>query len=110
MLRCVVGRRSNGLYVAKCVELAVSGAGSTPAEALESLREALELYREQINDARGRGYKVQVTRRAFPEFVLLSFLWALFYYGLRRRSVQQITRYGTAVGLRAPASQHTGAS
>jgi len=33
-----------GTYVAKCVELEVASCGDTPKEALENIREAIDLY------------------------------------------------------------------
>lgn len=33
-----------GVYVAKCVELEVASCGDTPQEALENIREAVDLY------------------------------------------------------------------
>lgn len=35
-----------GVYVSKCPELGVTSCGDTPKEALENLREAVELYLE----------------------------------------------------------------
>ena len=33
-----------GTYVAKCVELEVASCGDTPAEAMDNIREAIDLY------------------------------------------------------------------
>jgi predicted RNase H-like HicB family nuclease len=33
-----------GVYIAKCVELEVASCGDTPKEALENIREAIDLY------------------------------------------------------------------
>ncbi len=33
-----------GVYVSKCVELEVASCGDTPKEALENIREAIDLY------------------------------------------------------------------
>jgi predicted RNase H-like HicB family nuclease len=34
----------DGVYVSKCVELDVASCGDTPKEALENIREAIDLY------------------------------------------------------------------
>ncbi|MDD5144429.1 type II toxin-antitoxin system HicB family antitoxin [Methanoregula sp.] len=34
----------DGVYVSKCVELEVASCGDTPKEALENIREAIDLY------------------------------------------------------------------
>ncbi|MCK9632148.1 MAG: type II toxin-antitoxin system HicB family antitoxin [Methanoregula sp.] len=34
----------DGVYVSKCVELEVASCGDTPREALENIREAIDLY------------------------------------------------------------------
>ena len=41
--------RENDVYVSKCPELEVASAGDTPEEALENLKEAVELYLENAN-------------------------------------------------------------
>ncbi len=38
--------REDNVYVSKCPELEVASAGDTPEEALENLKEAVELYIE----------------------------------------------------------------
>ncbi|MDP2844492.1 MAG: type II toxin-antitoxin system HicB family antitoxin [Candidatus Methanoperedens sp.] len=38
--------QENDVYVSKCPELEVASAGDTPKEALENLKEAVELYLE----------------------------------------------------------------
>ncbi len=38
--------QEDDIYVSKCPELEVSSAGDTPKEALENLKEAVELYLE----------------------------------------------------------------
>jgi len=39
-----------GQYVSRCPELGVASAGNTPKEALENLREAVELYLENADE------------------------------------------------------------
>ena len=34
----------DGVYVSKCIELEVASCGDTPKEALENIREAIDLY------------------------------------------------------------------
>lgn len=43
----IIVQKEDEWYVAKCVENSVASQGKTIEEALENLREALELYNEQ---------------------------------------------------------------
>lgn len=41
-------REEDGVYVSKCPELSVASCGDTPDEALVNLKEAVELYLENV--------------------------------------------------------------
>ena len=45
----VLIREEEGVYVSKCQELEVASCGDTPEEALDNIREAIELYLENAD-------------------------------------------------------------
>ena len=46
----VLIREEEGVYVSKCQELEVASCGDTPEEALDNIREAIELYLENARE------------------------------------------------------------
>lgn len=69
--------RNEGRYfLAECVECPVSTFGSTAAEAVSNLTDAVGGYLEEVRLALQRGYAVRMARRPLPDYWCGMIRWA----------------------------------